>query len=118
MNGVNDFSFKIGTVNGTGSASANGEPVATFKNVTGEIPVGVFTCITGVSGGGKSTLVVDTFYKAASRRLMGSGEVPAPHTRIDGLDGLVEKAPLEYQGREDALTIIAAATPMRGSESP
>ena len=41
---------------------------------------GTFTCVTGVSGGGKSTLVIDTLFKAASRKLMGSGEVPAPTT--------------------------------------
>jgi excinuclease ABC subunit A len=52
-----------------------------LKDVTAEIPLGTFTCITGVSGGGKSTLVIETLYKAASRRLMGSGEVPAPHDR-------------------------------------
>ena len=50
-----------------------------LKNLTAGFPLGTFTCVTGVSGGGKSTLVVDTLYKAASRRLMGSGEVPAPH---------------------------------------
>src|SRR5262249_59032334 len=40
-----------------------------LKNVTAEIPLGVFTCITGVSGGGKSTLLIDTLYKAVARTL-------------------------------------------------
>ena len=42
-----------------------------LKNVTAAFPLGVFTCVTGVSGGGKSTLVVDTLYKAGCRRLDG-----------------------------------------------
>ena len=42
-----------------------------LKDVTAEIPLGLFTCITGVSGGGKSTLVVDTLYKAIAKRLNG-----------------------------------------------
>ena len=44
----------------------------------GGIPLGLFTCITGVSGGGKSTLIVDTLYKAVARRLNGALEHPAP----------------------------------------
>ncbi|MBV9537918.1 MAG: excinuclease ABC subunit UvrA, partial [Acidisphaera sp.] len=56
-----------------------------LRDVTAEFPLGTFTCVTGVSGGGKSTLVVDTLYKAAARRLMGAGENPASHDRIEGL---------------------------------
>ncbi len=39
-----------------------------LKNVSADIPLGTFTCVTGVSGGGKSTLLIDTLYKAAARR--------------------------------------------------
>ena len=52
-----------------------------LKNVTAEIPLGLFTCVTGVSGGGKSTLLIDTLYKAVARRLNGASEGPAPHDR-------------------------------------
>ncbi len=52
-----------------------------LKEVTVEIPLGLFTCVTGVSGGGKSTLTIDTLYRAAARRLTGSHEHPAPHGR-------------------------------------
>src|SRR5271165_7126259 len=57
-----------------------------LKNITAAIPLGLFTCVTGVSGGGKSTLVIDTLYKAAARHLNGASDPPAPHERIDGLD--------------------------------
>src|SRR5207344_2267850 len=59
-----------------------------LKNVTADIPLGVFTCVTGVSGGGKSTLLVDTLYKAIARKLNGASEAPAPHERIEGLEHL------------------------------
>ena len=49
-----------------------------LKNVTAEIPLGLFTCITGVSGGGKSTLLIDTLYKAMARKLNNASEAPAP----------------------------------------
>ena len=49
-----------------------------LKNVTAEIPLGLFTCVTGVSGGGKSTLLVDTLYKAIARKLNGASEAPCP----------------------------------------
>jgi len=51
-----------------------------LKNVTAEIPLGLFTCVTGVSGGGKSTLLIDTLYKAIARKLNGASEAPAPRT--------------------------------------
>ena len=53
-----------------------------LKNVTADIPLGVFTCITGVSGGGKSTLLIDTLYKAVARKLNNASEGPGaarPH---------------------------------------
>src|SRR5690606_30348808 len=49
-----------------------------LQNITVEIPLGTFTCVTGVSGGGKSTLVIETLYKALAKRLNGAREHPAP----------------------------------------
>jgi excinuclease ABC subunit A len=89
-----------------------------LKDVTAAFPLGTFTCVTGVSGGGKSTLVVDTLYKAASRRLMGSGEVPAPHARIDGLELLdkiidIDQSPIGRTPRSNPATYTDLFAPIR-----
>ena len=89
-----------------------------LKDVTADFPLGTFTCVTGVSGGGKSTLVVDTLYKAASRRLMGSGEVPAAHTRIDGLGELdkiidIDQSPIGRTPRSNPATYTDLFAPIR-----
>ena len=56
-----------------------------LKNITASIPLGTFTCVTGVSGGGKSTFLIDTLYKGAAMKLNRARDVPAPHDRIEGL---------------------------------
>ncbi len=89
-----------------------------LKNVTASFPLGCFTCITGVSGGGKSTLVIDTLFKAVSRRLMGSGEVPAPYVRIEGLEQLdkiidIDQSPIGRTPRSNPATYTDLFAPIR-----
>jgi len=89
-----------------------------LKNVDAEIPLGVFTCITGVSGGGKSTLTIETLYRAAARRLMGAQEVPAPHDSIEGLELLdkvidIDQSPIGRTPRSNPATYTGAFTPIR-----
>jgi len=89
-----------------------------LKTVTADIPLGTFTCVTGVSGGGKSTLIIDTLYKAASRRLMGSGESPAPHERIEGLEQLdkiidIDQSPIGRTPRSNPATYTDLFAPIR-----
>jgi excinuclease ABC subunit A len=89
-----------------------------LKNLTAAIPLGTFTCVTGVSGGGKSTLVVETLYKATSRRLMGSAEVPAPHERIEGLEHLdkiidIDQSPIGRTPRSNPATYTGLFAPIR-----
>jgi excinuclease ABC subunit A len=89
-----------------------------LKNITAEIPLGLFTCVTGVSGGGKSTLLVDTLYKAVARRLNGASEAPAPHDRIEGLEHLdkvidIDQSPIGRTPRSNPATYTGAFTPIR-----
>jgi excinuclease ABC subunit A len=89
-----------------------------LKGIDAGFPLGTFTCVTGVSGGGKSTLVVDTLYKAAARRLMGSGEVPTAHDRIDGLDLLdkiidIDQSPIGRTPRSNPATYTDLFAPIR-----
>ena len=89
-----------------------------LKDVTAAIPLGAFTCVTGVSGGGKSTLVVDTLYKAVARHLNGANDPAAPHERIDGLDQLdkvidIDQSPIGRTPRSNPATYTGAFTPIR-----
>ena len=89
-----------------------------LKNVTAEIPLGLFTCITGVSGGGKSTLLIDTLYKAVARKLNRASEAPAPHDRIEGLEHIdkiidIDQSPIGRTPRSNPATYTGAFTPIR-----
>ncbi len=89
-----------------------------LKNVTAEIPLGLLTCITGVSGGGKSTLLIDTIYKAVARRLSNARANPAPHDRILGLENLdkvidIDQSPIGRTPRSNPATYTGAFTPIR-----
>ncbi|MGH7083002.1 MAG: ATP-binding cassette domain-containing protein, partial [Acetobacteraceae bacterium] len=89
-----------------------------LKSITAGFPVGTFISVTGVSGGGKSTLVVDTLYKAAARRLMGAGTVPAPFERIEGLDLVdkiidIDQSPIGRTPRSNPATYTDLFAPIR-----
>ncbi len=89
-----------------------------LKGIDAEIPLGLFTCVTGVSGGGKSTLLVDTLYNAVARRLNGASVVPAPHDRIEGLEHIdkiidIDQSPIGRTPRSNPATYTGAFTPIR-----
>ena len=89
-----------------------------LKNITAEIPLGVFTAVTGVSGGGKSTFLIDTLYKAIARKINGASEGPAPHDRIEGLEHLdkvieIDQSPIGRTPRSNPATYTGAFTPIR-----
>ncbi|MCS3503135.1 excinuclease ABC subunit A [Bradyrhizobium japonicum] len=89
-----------------------------LKNVTAEIPLGLFTAVTGVSGGGKSTLLIDTLYKAIARKLNGASEGAAPHDRIEGLEHIdkiidIDQSPIGRTPRSNPATYTGAFTPIR-----
>jgi excinuclease ABC subunit A len=89
-----------------------------LKRIDATFPLGTFTCVTGVSGGGKSTLVIDTLYKAAARKLMGSGQVPTAHERIEGLEQLdkiidIDQSPIGRTPRSNPATYTDLFAPIR-----
>lgn len=89
-----------------------------LDNIDVQFPLGTFTCVTGVSGGGKSTLVVDTLYKALAKRLHNSRVHPGEHERIDGLELVdkivdIDQSPIGRTPRSNPATYTGAFTPIR-----
>ncbi|HJT06393.1 MAG TPA: excinuclease ABC subunit UvrA [Stellaceae bacterium] len=89
-----------------------------LQNISVDIPLGTFACVTGVSGGGKSTLVIDTLYKALARKLMGAREHPGAHDRIEGAEHLdkivdIDQSPIGRTPRSNPATYTGAFTPIR-----
>ncbi len=89
-----------------------------LRNVTVDFPLGKFTCVTGVSGGGKSTLTIETLFKTASMRLNGARQTPAPCETIKGLEHLdkvidIDQRPIGRTPRSNPATYTGAFTPIR-----
>ncbi len=89
-----------------------------LKNVTADFPLGLMTCVTGVSGGGKSTLTMETLYKQAARTLNKSSVTPMPHDSVEGLDQLdkiinIDQSPIGRTPRSNPATYTGAFTPIR-----
>ncbi|MDA7424614.1 excinuclease ABC subunit UvrA [Thalassococcus lentus] len=89
-----------------------------LKNVTAEFPLGKFVCVTGVSGGGKSTLTIETLFKTASMALNGARQTPAPCETIKGLEHLdkvidIDQRPIGRTPRSNPATYTGAFTPIR-----
>ena len=100
------------TIKVTGASANN------LKNVSAEFPLGLLTCVTGVSGGGKSTLVIETLYKSAARKLFNAKDAPGAHKNIDGLDQLdkvidIDQSPIGRTPRSNPATYTGAFTPIR-----
>jgi len=96
----------------TGAKSNN------LKNVSAEIPLGTFTCVTGVSGGGKSTLLIETIYKAVARRLNNTREHPGQFDDILGLEYLdkiidIDQSPIGRTPRSNPATYTGSFTFIR-----
>ncbi len=89
-----------------------------LKNVTLEIPAGLFVCVTGVSGSGKSTLINDTLHRLAARHLYDSSAQPAPYTDIEHLDLFdkvvdIDQSPIGRTPRSNPATYTGLFTPIR-----
>jgi excinuclease ABC subunit A len=100
------------------SLSVVGAKANNLKNVSVDIPLGTFTCVTGVSGGGKSTLIIETLYKALARQLNGARLHPGEHERIEGLEHLdkivdIDQSPIGRTPRSNPATYTGTFTPIR-----
>ncbi len=89
-----------------------------LKNVTAEFPLGKFVCVTGVSGGGKSSLTIETLFKTAAMRLNGAHETPAPCETIKGFEHLdkvidIDQRAIGRTPRSNPATYTGAFTPIR-----
>ena len=89
-----------------------------LQSVTADFPLGKFVCVTGVSGGGKSTLTIETLYKTAAMRLNGARETPAPCETITGFEHLdkvidIDQRPIGRTPRSNPATYTGAFTPIR-----
>ena len=89
-----------------------------LQDVTVDFPLGKFVCVTGVSGGGKSTLTIETLFKTASMRLNGARQTPAPCETIKGLEHLdkvidIDQRPIGRTPRSNPATYTGAFTPIR-----
>ena len=89
-----------------------------LKRVNVNIPLGTFTCVTGVSGGGKSSLIIETLYKAIAKKLNNNRNHPGPHDRIEGIEWLdkivdIDQSPIGRTPRSNPATYTGAFTPIR-----
>ena len=89
-----------------------------LKNITAEFLLGTFTCVTGVSGGGKSSLIMETLYKALARRLNGTRILPGKHEKLTGSEYLdkvidINQSPIGRTPRSNPATYTGAFTHIR-----
>jgi len=89
-----------------------------LKNINVRFPLGLFICVTGVSGSGKSSLVEDTLYRALMRRFYGSREPVGEHDKIEGLEYIdkvinIDQSPIGRTPRSNPGTYTSAFTPIR-----
>ncbi|MFO1036429.1 MAG: excinuclease ABC subunit UvrA [Geminicoccaceae bacterium] len=89
-----------------------------LQGIDARFPLGCFVCVTGVSGSGKSSLVLDTLYPALARRLTGARAVPGDHLGLSGLDLVdkvvdIDQSPIGRTPRSNPATYTGAFTPIR-----
>ncbi|WP_135077153.1 excinuclease ABC subunit UvrA [Terasakiella sp. SH-1] len=95
-----------------------GAKVNNLQNVNAQIPLGTFTCVTGVSGGGKSSLVIETLYKALAKKLHGARLHPGEHKKLEGLEFIdkivdIDQSPIGRTPRSNPATYTGAFSPIR-----
>ncbi len=98
--------------------TVHGARANNLKNVTASIPLGTFTCITGVSGSGKSSFTIDTLYASAARSLNGARIIAGAHDKISGLENCdkvidIDQSPIGRTPRSNPATYTGAFTNIR-----
>ncbi len=98
--------------------SIRGARANNLQDIDVDIPLGTFTCVTGVSGGGKSSLIIETLYKAVARRLNWARVRAGDHDRIEGVEHIdkiidIDQSPIGRTPRSNPATYTGAFTPIR-----
>jgi len=106
------------TAKGGRKVTLKGAKANNLQNVSVDFPLGTFTCITGVSGGGKSTLVIETLYRALARRLHKARAHAGEHDSIDGIEFIdkiidIDQSPIGRTPRSNPATYTGAFSPIR-----
>jgi len=119
LNGTREVPVPMIRRSGTGKQlTVHNATANNLRGVTASIPVGTFTCITGVSGSGKSSFTIDTLYAAAARQLNGARILSGKHDKITGLQYLdkvidIDQSPIGRTPRSNPATYTGAFTQIR-----
>ena len=119
LNGTREIPVSKKRRKGNGKKlTVHGAKANNLKNVTASIPLGTFTCITGVSGSGKSSFTIDTLYAAAARSLNGARVIAGAHDKVTGLEHCdkvidIDQSPIGRTPRSNPATYTGAFTNIR-----
>jgi excinuclease ABC subunit A len=119
LNGTRSVPVPMLRRSGTGKQlTVHNATANNLRGVTASIPIGTFTCITGVSGSGKSSFTIDTLYAAAARQLNGARLLAGKHDKISGLQYLdkvidIDQSPIGRTPRSNPATYTGAFTQIR-----
>jgi excinuclease ABC subunit A len=120
-----DLTVAAGNGTGPGRRRPNGQWLTVvgarhnnLKNITVRFPLGLFTCVTGVSGSGKSSLIAETIHPALAARLHGAEETPGDHDEILGVEALdkvinITQDPIGRTPRSNPATYVGVLDPIR-----
>ncbi|MFL6736520.1 MAG: excinuclease ABC subunit UvrA, partial [Sphingomonas sp.] len=119
LSGRREIPLKSTRRKGTGKhLTVHGATANNLRSVTAGFPLGTFTCVTGVSGSGKSSLTIDTLYAGAARSLNGARIPCGPCSKITGLENLdkvidIDQSPIGRRPRSNPATYTGACQPIR-----
>ena len=119
LNGTREIEVPAKRRKGNGKKlTVHGATANNLQNVTASIPLGTFTCVTGLSGSGKSSLTIDTLYAAAARTLNGARVIAGAHEKITGLQYCdkvidIDQSPIGRTPRSNPATYTGAFTNIR-----